>query len=329
MNELEFRLLNDYQRGFPLCAEPFREIAGRLGATEEAVLAAYARLAVAGALSRIGAVFRPNVVGASTLAALRVPRQRLEEVAARVSARPEVHHNYEREHEWNLWFVAAAADRARLERVLDGIECECALLLLRLPLEEDFHIDLGFDLRDGSVPARGAARPPVARALAAAERRLLGALQDGLPLVSRPYARLGEQAGLAEPEVLALLASWIAQGLVRRFGTVLRHRALGYGANAMVVWDVPEPEVARAGRALARSDAVTLCYRRPRVPPHWTYNLFCMIHGRDRAGVLERVAALRAQAGLESVRHEVLFSRRCFKQNGARYVEEAGQPCSA
>jgi DNA-binding Lrp family transcriptional regulator len=317
---LDLALLNDFQRGFPLEARPFAAIAARVGATEEEVLARYRSLAQAGVVSRIGAVFRPNAAGASTLAAMVVPPGRLEEVAGFVSAQPEVNHNYEREHSLNLWFVLAAASPARLAQALGRIERETALPVLALPLEEEFHIDLGFDLRTGLSPR--AAPPPAAR-LDESLRPLAVALQEGLPLVAEPYAALGRVAGMGSAEVRRSLAALLESGVVRRLGVVVRHRPLGYQANAMVVWDVPDAEVRRAGLRVAAEPDVTLCYRRTRRPPLWRYNLFCMIHGRERAAVRSRVAALRDAVGLAATPHAVLFSRRCFKQRGAIYAGAA------
>ncbi len=145
--DLESRLVNDFQRDFPLEPEPFRRIAERLGATEAEVLDTIAGLGGRGVISRVGAVVRPHTVGASTLAALHVPEDRLEAVATEISARPEVSHNYEREHELNLWFVVTAADRDRVAAVLADIERATGLEVIDLPLSEAFHIDLGFDLR--------------------------------------------------------------------------------------------------------------------------------------------------------------------------------------
>lgn len=149
------------------------------------------------------------------------------------------------------------------------------------------------------------------------ERALLAALSDGLPLHPHPFAALGERLGLTEAEALALLRGLQERGVVRRFGVVVRHHELGYRANAMVVWDVPDAQVEAAGRALAAAPGVTLCYRRPRRPPDWPYNLFCMIHGRDRAAVLRALDWAAEAAGLREVRREVLFSGRRFKQRGA------------
>lgn len=150
-------------------------------------------------------------------------------------------------------------------------------------------------------------------------RALIAAIEGGLPLVSRPYAAIGRHIGLTEREVLSRLAELLEQGVIKRLGVVVRHRELGYDANAMVVWDVPDQRVGTLGRMIGSYPFVTLCYRRPRRLPQWPYNLFTMIHGRDRAAVLRHVDALVAQLGLHDVTREALFSRRRFKQRGARY----------
>jgi len=147
LNDERLRLLNDFQRDFPLEPRPYARMADALGLAEDDVLAILEELAGAGAISRVGAVVRPNTVGASTLAAMRVPVTRLEDVAAHVSARPEVNHNYERDHAINLWFVVTAESREAVLRVLGEIEAATGIRVLDLPLVTPFHIDLGFDLR--------------------------------------------------------------------------------------------------------------------------------------------------------------------------------------
>ncbi|MGD8310737.1 MAG: Lrp/AsnC family transcriptional regulator [Chromatiales bacterium] len=144
---LERRLLNDFQRGLPLDPRPFAVVAERLGVDERQVIEALERLQGEGAVSRVGPVLAPNRIGASTLAAMAVPPERLDEVAALVSDRPEVNHNYQRDHEINLWFVIAAGDRAAVDRCLGEIEDRTGLAVLDLPMLEDYFIDLGFDLR--------------------------------------------------------------------------------------------------------------------------------------------------------------------------------------
>jgi siroheme decarboxylase len=147
LDDIDRRLLNEFQRNFPLTSTPYADIARCLGITEQDVIVRLQNLRAAGTISRVGPVFRPNRIGASTLAALAVPAARLEEVAAIVSAHAAVNHNYEREHDYNLWFVAVAADEARLAAVLEDIAQRTGLSVMSLPMLEDYHIDLGFDLR--------------------------------------------------------------------------------------------------------------------------------------------------------------------------------------
>jgi DNA-binding Lrp family transcriptional regulator len=156
--------------------------------------------------------------------------------------------------------------------------------------------------------------------LSETDRRLIGAIQEGLPLVAHPYAAVGARLDLSEAEVLRRIERLLEAGVIKRMGVVVRHRALGYRANAMVVWDIPDAEVQRIGERLAAEECITLCYQRPRRLPEWPYNLFCMIHGRERSAVLQRLSRIIQTHGLEGVAHSVLFSTRSFKQCGARYV---------
>ena len=321
---LDRRLLNDFQRDFPLLERPFAAIAERVGASEREVLERYQRLTRDGIVSRIGVVFRPNAAGASTLAAVAAPPERIEAVAAWLSGQPEVNHNYEREHRFNLWFVLTAPSQTALDasfaRIESGIGRGIGLPMLSLPLLEEFHIDLGFDLATGHAPRAPRAAPPSGTRVDVAERPLIAALQEGFPLVPQPFSALGRASGMSAGELTRIFGRWLEQGVARRIGVVVRHRRLGYEANAMVVWDAPDAAVSRIGAAIAGEDYVTLCYRRPRGLPAWPYNLFCMIHGRERAAVLRQIGLLRGKPGLADLPCEVLFSRRCFKQCGARYA---------
>ncbi|MBV7483604.1 Lrp/AsnC family transcriptional regulator [Bordetella sp. BOR01] len=148
-------------------------------------------------------------------------------------------------------------------------------------------------------------------------RRLLEA---GLPLAERPYQLLAEQIGATETAVLAQVLHWNDTGLFRRVGLVLNHRALGFRANAMLVLDVPDRKVDEAGRRLGLAPGINLCYQRPRRLPDWPYNLFCMVHGRQRDEVRQRVDMLLRQLGLHALPHQLLFSTRAFKQCGGRYA---------
>jgi DNA-binding Lrp family transcriptional regulator len=163
--------------------------------------------------------------------------------------------------------------------------------------------------------------PDVADAL---DRRLIALIQDGLPLKPRPYAEIAGALGVGEQTVIDKLQDFLRTGVIKRLGVVVRHHELGYTENAMVVWDVADGEVDEIGERLGKVSCVTLCYRRARRPPRWPYNLYCMIHGRDRQHVNTCIDELRLDLGLKERPHAVLFSARRFRQRGARYA-----PCAA
>ena len=153
------------------------------------------------------------------------------------------------------------------------------------------------------------------------DRLLIAAIENGLPISSRPYAQIGEKIGLSESQVIERLSLLKQQGFIKRHGVIVKHRQLGYQANAMVVWNIPDEQVKSYGLKLSQVDFVTLCYRRPRYP-HWLYNLYCMIHGKNRDTVMQQIQQLIQQCDLESFQYQILFSRRCFKQRGAIYRKE-------
>ncbi|RMG30792.1 MAG: Lrp/AsnC family transcriptional regulator [Gammaproteobacteria bacterium] len=147
LDEREYRLVSQYQQGLPLDPRPFARMAEQLQADEAWVIETLRRLQQEGIVSRVGPVIRPNSIGVSTLVAMAVPPEDLERVAAIVNEYPEVNHNYEREHRYNLWFVVTAPNEAHLAQVLDGIRERTGFPLLDLPMLEDYFIDLGFPLQ--------------------------------------------------------------------------------------------------------------------------------------------------------------------------------------
>ena len=146
LTSLHKQLLNDYQQEFPLSATPYQDIATSLGVTEEAVLTAFDELNQKQFISRIGLVIAPNHIGASTLVAMAVPGEQLQNVAEIVSLYPEVNHNYERENVFNLWFVLISKDDAHLQTVIEAIELETGFKAMQLPLLADYFINLGFEI---------------------------------------------------------------------------------------------------------------------------------------------------------------------------------------
>ena len=150
------------------------------------------------------------------------------------------------------------------------------------------------------------------------DRRLIIATQGGLPLVARPYDVLAAGLGVSAEEVRARLAAMLASGCIRRIGAVPNHYALGYTANGMSVWDVDDARIVELGEAVGRLDFVTHCYERPRALPDWPYNLFAMVHGRDRDTVMEGVGVIARLLGSACRGQDVLFSTAILKKTGLR-----------
>ena len=158
------------------------------------------------------------------------------------------------------------------------------------------------------------------------EAALIEAIGNGLPLVKRPYAALAARLACSEREVIEGIKAIIAEHNLKRFGIVVRHRTLGYRANGMVVWDIPDHRVSELGHCIGQYSFVTLCYQRPRRLPAWRYNLFSMIHGQDRRAVIEQVEFIVEECGMHDIEREILFSKRCFKQRGASHGARQSQP---
>ncbi|MEI7613267.1 MAG: Lrp/AsnC family transcriptional regulator [Betaproteobacteria bacterium] len=307
---LDCRLLNDFQQNFPLCPAPFAELARGLGVAESVVLRMLEKLRREGKIARVGAVFAPKRIGSSTLAALSVPTEKLALVSEAINRFPEVNHNYVREHHYNLWFVVTAGSDGRLQAALGAIERAAGYPLLRLPLLKEYTAG-----HEGgvSVPAETYESPTV---LDEIERRLVMALQEGLPFFIRPFSVLASRVGCDESEVLERIRRWCAEGVIKRFGVVVRQRTAGVGGSAMLVLDIPDAQMAQVGASLAQQDSISLCYQRPRSLPDWPYNLFCMIKGDGRENIQQSIVDLLQRLELSACAYDLLFSVSPIKKNG-------------
>jgi siroheme decarboxylase len=150
------------------------------------------------------------------------------------------------------------------------------------------------------------------------DRALIVATQGGLPLVARPYQLVGEQIGISGAEVMRRLQALLAAGIIRRIGAVPNHYAIGWTANGMTVWDVPDARIDELGVSVGGLPFVTHCYRRPRALPAWPYNLFAMVHGNSRDEVREKAALIAELLGENCHGSDVLFSTRILKKTGLR-----------
>jgi len=335
ISQLQQDIINNSQKGFPLTSQPYKTIAEQLAhvnivTNELEVFQAIDDLNSQEVLSRVGPVFDHKKAGASTLAALAVPEKDLDKIAGIVNQFDQVNHNYGREHVYNLWFVVTASDMVALNSTIVNIELLTGLPVLVLPMEASYHIDLAFSINVTGVesPTSNQESKLVSFnnndtiSLTDIEKTALRqAIEKGLPTHLFPYQVIAEQLALTEQQVLMQISLWQEDGLIRRFGLVIKHRKLGYDANAMVVWNIPNENMDAVALKLAKCAPVSLCYQRPRRLPDWPYNLFCMIHGTDRTLVLQQISQITEQLGLESIEKDVLFSFKAYKQHGARYFK--------
>ncbi len=339
ISQLQQDIINNSQKGFPLTSQPYKTIAEQLAqvyiiTNELKVFLAIDDLSNQEVLSRVGPVFDHKKAGASTLAALAVSAKDLDKIAGIVNQFEQVNHNYGREsysqkENYNLWFVVTASDMVALKSTLANIELLTGLPVLVLPMEASYHIDLAFSINVTGVESPTSSqetkqlntvnKSDTASLTDIEKVALRNAIEKGLPTSLLPYQVIAQQLSLTEQQVIKQISIWQEEGLIRRFGLVIKHRRLGYDANAMVVWNIPNEDMDNVAQKLAKCAPVSLCYQRPRRMPDWPYNLFCMIHGTDRSLVLQQISQITEQLALESVQKDILFSFKAYKQHGARY----------
>jgi len=156
----------------------------------------------------------------------------------------------------------------------------------------------------------------------AIDRQIIAATQAGLPLTPKPYHVVAARLGLNPEDVITRCQQMVDSGIIRRVALVPNHYALGYRANGMSVWDVPDDAVSGCGQEIGQLDFVSHCYRRPRHFPDWPYNLFVMVHGHDRSEVEAKVAQIAAILGSRDHGHQVLYSTRILKKTGFRLHQD-------
>lgn len=316
------RLLDDWQRDLPVVPRPFAVLAEALELDESDVITRLRHLQQSGRITRVGGTCAPNTLSASTLAALAAPAEDIEDIAAIVNDVPGINHSYEREHRWNLWFVATGPDRDFVDAALARISDDTGLRVLDLPLVRPFNVDLGFRMSGVRAPVNPPApRPADLEAIRDGDRAIMQALTSGLPITAQPYADLADRLGMTEFAVLDRVQALAKARILARLGVIVRHRALGWRSNAMVVWDLPHDDITTAGPQLAALPGVTLCYERRPVDGVWPYRLYSMIHARSREDALAVLEQARALPALAAARSEALFSTRCFRQTGAMIAD--------
>jgi DNA-binding Lrp family transcriptional regulator len=326
-------LLGCLQENLPFVEQPFASLGARCGFSGDETLARIRSLKQAGIIRQISAIFDTRSLGyASSLVAAKIAPETIDTAAAVINSHPGVSHNYLRNHDFNLWYTIAVPpdNRLGLQGTVDllhrlsGAQSTRMLPTLRL-----FKIGVRFDVggtaspEDKSAPAYTEASRSQARPLDPAETAFVRIMQRDLALVPSPFTAIAEELGMPFARAAAMHRDFLASGRMRRFAAVLNHRKAGFGANAMGVWAGPQddPETLRAlGETMAGFRAVSHAYQRP-CHPDWPYNLFTMVHGRDKQECEQTLAAISAATGITD-RH-ALYSTREFKKTRVQYFTDA------
>lgn len=308
---------------FPLTDEPFTALGMQLGVDPAEAMERVENLKASGIIRYIGPLFDARSLGyQTTLVAMRVPEDRVDEAARVIVDHPGISHAYLREYQLNLWFTLAVPSQggreAEVQRLANDLAAEAAF---DLPGSRVFKLRTYFDASGGQLPAPdgGAVRGEVAEKpaeLLPMDRVVIKEVQRDLPIVPRPFDSMAERARMSTDEFVACCQVMLCRGVMRHYSATARHEALGLEANALVCWKVPPDRVEEAGLRLAALDAVSHCYVR-RSYPFWPYNLYAMMHGRFREDCQALVDETSSQPGLDDPL--MLFTSRELKKMRARY----------
>jgi DNA-binding Lrp family transcriptional regulator len=312
-------LLDHIQSGFPVEERPFKAIGDLSGLSEDDVVAAVGDLIAGGIVRQIGPFFDSKRLGfKSTLIAARVDPECADEAAAYISRFSEVTHNYQRAHEYNIWFTLIARSEARIEEILSLVNAGKGVLgLQNLPARKMFKIKVDFSV-SGREKRHGDLRPAQGEPLELQERDklLIKAVQQGIPIEKTPFDKVASSIGEEQAWVIEKLGEWIEKGVIRRFGAALRHHGAGFVHNAMVVWSVPAEDEERIGRLFAAESSVSHCYLRP-VFPGFPWSLYTMLHSQTEEGLAQAIERLRQESFISDFL--ILKSVKEYKKTSPHY----------
>jgi DNA-binding Lrp family transcriptional regulator len=318
---LENGLLGMLQSGFPLVREPYNDLGARLGMSGNDVIRDINGLKKKGVVRQISPVMDARKLGyQSTLIAMKIDIPMVRSAEAYLISHPGISHGYEREHAFNIWVTLSVPPDADLKsEILNMAAGSRAGAVIDLPAVRVFKLRTNFsnteDVAEEEDVMNGNRLPGKAR-LSQADRQVINGLQLDLPLTPDPFAPLAHNLGMAADEMLERSRSLLRRGIIRRYGASINHRNAGYKANAMTCWNAPARSTDELGRILASNRHVSHCYERA-ITGSWHYNLFAMVHSRDRQTCLEIIEKMASATGLTD--YAMLFSIREFKKKRILY----------
>ena len=326
IGELDKELLNEIQWTFPLVTRPFDAIAKKFDVTPEIIKEHLNNLKKAGVLRQLSAIFDTRKLGyTSSLVAMEIESDKLEYVASQINRHPGVSHNYERDHQFNLWFTLAVPPGSDLKTEIDKFNVLKGIKKVRmLPTLQLFKIGVKLDMVDGKkhevAPSeekkeiKNVKFEPTEQ-----DKDFIRELQKDMEIIDEPFVKAANNLGITENELFEKMKQYEDNGVMRRFAAILRHRQVGFTANGMIVWKVPEDKISEVGAKLGAFPQVSHCYERPTYSD-WPYNVFSMIHCKTHDEANEMAKTIQNQIHVDD--YKILFSSREFKKTRVEYFVE-------
>lgn len=322
---LDRKILNEIQWFFPLIDRPFLEIAKHYNISEMDVMKRISSMKENGIIRQINAIFDTRKLGyKSALIAFAVKPEKLTSVANEINKHPGVSHNYERNHEFNMWFTLAIPPGAEMKTILEKMASLDGVIKYRLlPTLKMYKIGVKLDMvNEDSLnpkPTDGIKElKPEKMHLTERDKDFIRELQKDLEIKPEPFRKSAEKLYITTRELFDKANEFEKEGIMRRYAAILRHRDAGFTANGMIVWNVPNDRIDDIGYKLAAFSQVSHCYRRPTYPD-WEFNLFSMIHARSIESA-KKIAKEMANI-IKIDTYKILFSSREFKKERVKYFE--------
>ena len=326
MEEIDSEILNEIQWTFPLVPRPFDEIAKKFNISAEEVKTRLTKMKRKGVLRQLSAIFDTRKLGyTSSLVAMEIEADKLEKIAQQINKHPGVSHNYEREHQFNLWFTLAVPPGSDLELELDKFSKLDGIKKVRmLPTLQLFKIGVKLDMVDTKKhdvkPSETKKEIKKIDFVATEEdKEFIRQLQKDFEIIDRPFLKAANVLGITEDEIFEKLRYYESIGVMRRFAAILRHREAGFTANGMIVWKVPKDRINQVGEKLGHFHKLVIVMKRP-VYSDWPYNVFSMIHCKSIDEAKEMARDIQNQINVEE--YKILFSSREFKKTRVEYFVE-------
>jgi len=318
-------ILSRIQKKFPLVPKPFETIANELNTTEDEVLNILQKEKTDAIIRQTSAIFDTKRLGyKSSLVAFKIPHAKIDDAVKIINSHPGISHNYERNHDFNIWFTLGISPDSKL-----GLEKTVELLAkltqaddyIMLPTLKLFKINVKLNTT-GKDEKKEKVKKVIHKEieLTPLHHAIIAKAQYDIEMVSEPFKDIIDELEIDYDTFFSILAELQDAGIMRRFASILNHRKAGFNANAMVVWDVDEENGEEIGERAATFSAVSHCYLRPKYD-NWPYNLFTMVHGKtteETNSIIEDIAK-----EIPSTSHMPLYSSREFKKVRIEYFTPA------